>query len=977
MQRIESRLTFVINYKTNSDKETSQFLSSINKSKSDVEVVLLCDNNIKSKIEKSQSELIQKSRLNFASNYSAVSEQCSGSVIVWVDDIVKLNLNAILSWVNSNKKSITNDTIYLASRLADKKAKTPWQLKVYNQLYKFFTPSIVGDNNYGIIVSKTDFFESLVQFGFIDETSFQNNLLQMQLSGVIINEFSLNSPEKVTAPSFINLIATPISWFTYMVQWFVLAPIKSFKSGFDLANNNAGLYRLLFLLSTLFMIYFMPSKSFDFGITWDAKLHNEYGNDMLKYFESDGKDTTCFTSHRDYPFYGEHINVISSYINKHIIPHINKHIIPENKHVEFEVRHILNSIYGLLAIIFCGLIAFEMAGWSVGLIALWVIFLTPSFLGHSMNNPTDIPLAAGFSIGIYGIVRILKTLPKFNPSAVLVFAIGLGVAIGSRIVGILLVAYLGLFMGIVWLIYARKESFAKSLKLIWPYALILSCAAVLGYLLGLSLWPYGQFRPIANPLQSLTKSSGNAFLAYNTELWEGHKMYMIYTPWYYLIKFLGITLPLFVLVGLASAFAGVYFVFKNNKNKLVIALVLFTVIFPIVYAEIKNITYYNGWRHYLFIYPSMAAIAALGWNLLFKLARPIWLKYILLIALFGLAGKSTLWMIKNHPNEYVYYNEFVGGVNGAYGNYETDYYSNSVRAAAEWIAKNEPANKKLLVAINNEPKTASYYANKIDSNITFTWTRDYEEEKQFWDYQILTTRTYSKTQLLGGGFPPKGTVFEVKADDVPLAVVVKRQVWWMPLGYKAIDAQKIDSAIYYFKEAVKWDDKNEEAHRMYGFALMGANSFDSATMEFDKAIELYPENYSAYSNKALMAFNKKDFQGCIKIGEQAIKLKENLTEAYYYVALAKLNLNDTYGAIATLEKSIKNGGQIPEIYYYLGKAYETTNNTSKAAESFEYCLGMNQNFVQAWADLANVYNKLGRTQEAQGAMQRYQQLGGK
>jgi hypothetical protein len=41
------------------------------------------------------------------------------------------------------------------------------------------------------------------------------------------------------------------------------------------------------------------------------------------------------------------------------------------------------------------------------------------------------------------------------------------------------------------------------------------------------------------------------------------------------------------------------------------------------------------------------------------------------------------------------------------------------------------------------------------------------------------------------------------ADNVPLAAVVKRQVWWMPLGYRAIDAQKIDSAVYYFREAVK------------------------------------------------------------------------------------------------------------------------------------------------------------------------------
>ena len=31
-------------------------------------------------------------------------------------------------------------------------------------------------------------------------------------------------------------------------------------------------------------------------------------------------------------------------------------------------------------------------------------------------------------------------------------------------------------------------------------------------------------------------------------------------------------------------------------------------------------------------------------------------------------------MLLNHPYEYIYYNQLVGGLNGAYGNYETDYY---------------------------------------------------------------------------------------------------------------------------------------------------------------------------------------------------------------------------------------------------------------------------------------------------------------
>jgi hypothetical protein len=230
MQRIESRLTFVINYKANSDKETSQFLQSINKSKSDIDALIVCDDNTKSAIEKSQSELLQKARLFFVNDLSNLTNLCQGSILVWVDDILKLNLNAILGWYNSNKKSIANDTVYMASRLADTKVKAPWQLKMYNHFYRFFTPSLVSDNEFGIMLVKTDYFETLVQNACLTDNSYQNNLLQLQLSEINIQEFAISAAEKSSIPSIVNIITTPINWFTYVLNWFILSPNKSFKT---------------------------------------------------------------------------------------------------------------------------------------------------------------------------------------------------------------------------------------------------------------------------------------------------------------------------------------------------------------------------------------------------------------------------------------------------------------------------------------------------------------------------------------------------------------------------------------------------------------------------------------------------------------------------------------------------------------------------------------------------------------------------
>ena len=42
-------------------------------------------------------------------------------------------------------------------------------------------------------------------------------------------------------------------------------------------------------------------------------------------------------------------------------------------------------------------------------------------------------------------------------------------------------------------------------------------------------------------------------------------------------------------------------------------------------------------------------------------------------------------MIENPQFYYMYYNQIVGGLKGAYANYETDYYYVSQTAASEWL----------------------------------------------------------------------------------------------------------------------------------------------------------------------------------------------------------------------------------------------------------------------------------------------------
>jgi len=472
---------------------------------------------------------------------------------------------------------------------------------------------------------------------------------------------------------------------------------------------------------------------------------------------------------------------------------------------------------------------------------------------------------------------------------------------------------------------------------------------------------------------AFTKASENAFYTNNVELFEGARMYMLNdAPWYYVIKFIGMGNPLYLLLGFVLfVFLSPFIAKKIGWGN--IAMLLFMAVFPILYAEYSNVNYYNGWRHYLFIMPSVITISAVAYEFLLSQKRFIAIgSALILVALFA---KPTYWMIKNHPHQYVYFNELVGGLKGAYGNYETDYYSNSCRMAAEWIAQQHPTGK-LTVGINNEITTAAYWAHKINPDIEFVWVREYEEQKQPWDYLILTSRTFSKKELLNQSYPPANTVYTVTADDVPLAAVVKRKEYSMPLGYKAIDVQNFDSAIYYFNKATSLYPKDEEAWRMLGFTYLSMGKTDSAEYYNKIAIDIFPQNFSAYSNLGITYFNRKQFNEAIAYFDTAVKYKENLTECWYYSGLAHLNQSDYNNGIKKLENCIKHNGNFAEAYYYLAKAYAQTGNLNKAAENYQYALSINQKMLPAWQELANVFNQQGKAQEAQFCIEKYRSLGG-
>jgi hypothetical protein len=147
-----------------------------------------------------------------------------------------------------------------------------------------------------------------------------------------------------------------------------------------------------------------------------------------------------------------------------------------------------------------------------------------------------------------------------------------------------------------------------------------------------------------------------------------------------------------------------------------LGLVAFSILFPIGYAIAIKAVLFDGMRHFIFVLPPIAVAAALiaDRSLSRLSALPYRAPIYAALGLYGIAHVATMVML--HPDQYVYYNGFVGGVDGAQRKFKLDYWANSyaeaVRGLEDYLRREYGANfeeREFTVAVCGPPISARYY----------------------------------------------------------------------------------------------------------------------------------------------------------------------------------------------------------------------------------------------------------------------------
>lgn len=670
-----------------------------------------------------------------------------------------------------------------------------------------------------------------------------------------------------------------------------------------------------FSIVLLFGLAYMIKGSFDAGMSGDEHIHQVQAEHVYNYYASFGKDSTAATVTPDYnlPYYGQAVDNLAYAIAKWFQI--------EDK---MQVRHTTNAVFAWFGMLFAALLAFLLAGrkYIPAIITFTLFFFSPRYMGHAYNDLKDSNLAALMMVGIYYIFKFLKELPKPKTSTIVMLIISIGLSVSVRIGGLLLIAYFGLFALVYYFAnYSIKDIFGgggvgnggssltkgetgvrgggigrsatsggaqiSSTALFWKKIVGLGLLiSICGYLLAVLLWPYALKAPIDHTIDSFKSMS--QFAINIRQLFEGKMQWSNNLPWYYTPKFILMTIPVAVIIGLVI---GLCTLWKKGSRAFTFMLI-FAFVFPIFWITYTKANVYGGWRHSMFAYPPMVVFAGLGLNSLLQKFRSR-ISVNIFYAVTAAVVLALLWhpirhYIKNHPYEYVYFNEASGGIKNALGRYEMDYYYHSTREAAEWVVKNAQIeeDRKIKLACFH-PSSVDYYTRKDTAKINTEFSRIYDMGDRDWDYAIFTITGMNPSWLKNKNcFPPKNTVHTIDVDGTPICIILKRFDKNDFYAKQAKQRGDNSTAIDLYRKALDYNPYNEQALENLSELYLNTSKLDSAQILAEFWVNNVPDNRTAIQSLSNVYYSKRDFNSMLKLAENCKKLYPSDIEGYWMSALA-------------------------------------------------------------------------------------------
>jgi 4-amino-4-deoxy-L-arabinose transferase-like glycosyltransferase len=247
------------------------------------------------------------------------------------------------------------------------------------------------------------------------------------------------------------------------------------------------------------------------------------------------------------------------------------------------------------------------------------------------------------------------------------------------------VRQLGVFVGglvTLAVLYRGGGKTVLPLAVYWVVALIVAVAT----------WPFLWPSPISRLWESMTVAVN--FPPHQT-FYRGRWLRSSRYPWYYFPNLAGIQLTEpGVLLNVAGPVLAVFKLFRRDQRSWLLVLLGIWAGVPLVGLIAFKMTVYGNITHLIFILPPFFLMAGLVIEAVIARIRRVWVQAVLLVAALAPAVFGIIWL---HPYEYIYINNFAGGVSKADGFYELDRACISLREGIEFLDRTAPTGATVML----------------------------------------------------------------------------------------------------------------------------------------------------------------------------------------------------------------------------------------------------------------------------------------
>lgn len=319
-----------------------------------------------------------------------------------------------------------------------------------------------------------------------------------------------------------------------------------------------------------------------------------------------------------------------------------------------------------------------------------------------------------------------------------------GWAIATRVVGI----FAGGIVGVYLLIRGR----GRAVLALVVYTIT---AALTAFLAFPQLWQGGLTKMVRG-LSLFSSFLWDSQVLYQGTTYAASELPRSYLPFFLSTQF---TEPLILLAALGFLVGVIQIVRHQSISWERFLVISLWFILPLSYVLVKHPALYNNCRQFLFITPPLFVFAAIGLEATLKRIHQTAWQGVLMIAIL-IPGLVSL--VQLHPYQYIYYNTFVGGVEGAFRTYETDYWGVSATEAIKEINRIAPENAEVILWAPAASVTLS-----ARPDLQLIPQKEITRDIATYDYALITSQFNADQSNLTN----RPAIYTIARGDVLLAVV--------------------------------------------------------------------------------------------------------------------------------------------------------------------------------------------------------------